>query len=107
MWLIDFILFEEIFERCKTRFQSDEDDGKRRVTADRFDFKKKKNVCQKQHDEMANVKLLKEGFDFDYHTHHVISKIKKNELIFCFDYGYRRLPGEKVKIIKAFEYKEE
>jgi hypothetical protein len=67
----------------------------------------KKMFLKKQHDEIANEKLLKEGFDFDYHTHHVISKIKKNEFIFCFDYGYCTLPGQKVKIIKAFDYKEE
>lgn len=58
----------------------------------------KKMFTKKQHDEIANEKLLKEGIDFDYHTHHIISKIKKNEFIFCFDYGYCWFFDQKVKI---------
>lgn len=47
-------------------------------------------------------KLLKLGFDFDYHTHFVVTKHAKNEFTFCFDYGYRKLENGSYKIIEAF-----
>jgi hypothetical protein len=52
---------------------------------------------------ITKEKLLSAGFQFDYHTHHVISKIKSNEYIFCYDYGYHETrPGE-YKIVKGFK----
>jgi predicted nucleic acid-binding Zn ribbon protein len=47
--------------------------------------------------------LLKQGFEFDYHTHHVISRIRQNEFIFSFNYGYRVLEKDLYKIVKGFE----
>jgi len=41
---------------------------------------------EKQHEEMPNEKLLKDGFHFNYDTKH---------------------PGQKVKIVKAFSFQEE
>src|SRR5258708_35596405 len=32
--------------------------------------------------------LLKKEFEFDYHTHHVVSKTKRHEYVFTFNYGY-------------------
>ncbi|MBS1918274.1 MAG: hypothetical protein JST87_18555 [Bacteroidetes bacterium] len=46
--------------------------------------------------------LLEQGFKFDYHTHHVISKLKGNEFIFCYDYGYHKTPDGQFKIVKGF-----
>jgi predicted nucleic acid-binding Zn ribbon protein len=47
--------------------------------------------------------LLKKGFEFDYHTHHVISQIKQNEFIFSFNYGYRVLQTDLYKVVKSFK----
>jgi hypothetical protein len=47
--------------------------------------------------------LLKKGFEFDYHTHHVISQIKQNEFIFSFNYGYRVLEKDLYKVVKRFK----
>ncbi len=46
--------------------------------------------------------LLKKGFDFNYYTHHVISKIKHNVFTFCYDYGYREVEDNRCHIIKRF-----
>jgi len=46
--------------------------------------------------------LLKKGFEFDYHTHHVTSKTKRNEYIFSFNYGYHDLGTGQYKLVKSF-----
>ena len=63
----------------------------------------KKMISAKDHDQIPREKLLKEGFEFDYHTHQKISKIKSNLFIFCFDYGYCQIENEKYKVVKAFD----
>jgi hypothetical protein len=47
-------------------------------------------------------KLLKQGFDFDFHTHFIITKTQGNQFTFCFDYGYREVEKNRYKIIKSF-----
>jgi hypothetical protein len=51
---------------------------------------------------VAREILLKKGFEFDYHTHHVISKTKRHEYVFTFNYGYWAMPGEQHKVVKSF-----
>ena len=48
-------------------------------------------------------KLLRAGFNFEFHTHHLTTSIHANEFIFCYDYGYREVVKDKYKIIKSFE----
>lgn len=68
----------------------------------------KKMFLRKDRDEIERERLLKEGFHFDFHTHHVISKTKGYEYTFSFGYGFRELPqGGRYKIVKAFEPREE
>lgn len=47
--------------------------------------------------------LLKQGFDFDYFTHFIVTKLRSNEFRFCYDYGYREIENSTVKIIKSFK----
>lgn len=47
--------------------------------------------------------LVKAGFEFNFHTHHVVTKTKQNEFLFCFDYGYREMEKGKYKIIRQFD----
>jgi len=65
-------------------------------------------VSRKDADQIPKERLLKEGFEFDYHTHFKISKVKGYQYTFCFDYGYRPVEQkDSFKIVKAFEYKDE
>lgn len=47
--------------------------------------------------------FLKAGFEFDFHTHHVITKTKGNEFVFCYDYGYREVEKDKYRVVKSFK----
>ena len=63
-----------------------------------------KNVLGKESEVLVTREsLLKQGFEFDYHTHHVISKIKSNEFIFCYNYGYRKVDDGRYKVVKSFK----
>lgn len=46
--------------------------------------------------------LLKAGFEFSFHTHYLVTKIKHNEFVFCYDYGYREVKNGLFQIIKGF-----
>jgi hypothetical protein len=48
---------------------------------------------------VAREALSKRGFDFDYHTHRVVSG-QGNTFILCFNYGYRVLDEGKLKVVK-------
>ena|SRR5687767_4957102 len=67
----------------------------RRILKKLFDPKKEKLVNREV--------LLKAGFEFDFHTHFVVTKFKANEFIFCYDYGYREVDKNKYKVIKSFK----
>lgn len=43
--------------------------------------------------------LSKKGFDFDYHTHRVVSG-QGNTFILCFNYGYRVVEEGRLKLVK-------
>jgi hypothetical protein len=62
----------------------------------------KKFFSPKKEKLIEREKLLREGFDFKFHTHHLIRKIQQNEFIFCADYGYREVEKDKYKIIRSF-----
>ena len=67
----------------------------------------KKMFARVDKDIIDRERLLREGFDFDYHTHFVTTKIKRNQFTFCFDYGYREVDKDVFKVVKAFDYKED
>ena len=47
-------------------------------------------------------KLVREGFQFDYHTHQYTNQ-KGNIYYFCFEYGYLPLDGDWYLIVKRKE----
>lgn len=72
----------------------------------------KKMASRKDAEQIPREMLLKAGFEFDYHTHFKISKVKGFQYTFCYDYGYRELNGtyekkDHFKVVKAFTEKEE
>jgi hypothetical protein len=46
--------------------------------------------------------FLKAGYNFEFHTHFIITKTKGNEFTFCYDYGYREVEKDRYKVIKSF-----
>jgi predicted nucleic acid-binding Zn ribbon protein len=57
---------------------------------------------RKEEVAISRETLLKQGFDFNFHTHSVITKKYKNEFTFCYDFGYREIEKDKYRIIKSF-----
>ena len=105
-------------ETCKNRYHNkqafeEEKEGKRIVKI----LKKNRNVlkkmeARKENREIPKERLLKEGFDFDYHTHFKTTVHFSYEYTFCFDYGYRKAKDSYNKkdryiIVKAFPPKDE
>jgi hypothetical protein len=66
----------------------------RKILKKLFDPKKEKPVGKEL--------LLRQGFDFTYHTHSIVTKIQQNEFTFCYDYEYREVDNGKYKIIRSF-----
>jgi hypothetical protein len=46
--------------------------------------------------------MIREGFEFGFHTHIGITKLKKNEIIFCYDYGYREIEGGRYQLFQSY-----
>jgi len=46
--------------------------------------------------------LIKEGFEFGFLTHIAVTQIKGNEIIFCYDYGYRELSAGVYQLYPSF-----
>ena len=70
-------------------------------------LKKNRRIIKKLlgEEEVAFVtekKLLNSGFSFDFSTHTIISKIKKNTFVFSYNYGYHNQGNGKYKIVKSF-----
>lgn len=96
-------------EGCKTAYhnqqKSEENEEIRKI---KLALLNNKRILQKLLDNVSEQivtkeQLLKEGFDFDYHTHHVKSKIQGNEFIFSYNYGYRIMDDGTYKIVKSFK----
>lgn len=71
----------------------------------------KEMYTRKDKDEIEKDRLLKAGFDFDYHTHFKKTRMGNYTYTFCFDYGYRGVKDWKdkinrFKVVKAFVEKE-
>jgi hypothetical protein len=62
-----------------------------------------KQLFQPKVDKLVDRdQLLKAGFEFTFHTHQIITKVKQNEFVFCYDYGYREVKEGWYQIIKSF-----
>jgi len=55
--------------------------------------------CEKPVKVIDKQKLLEEGFRFDYFTERYTNE-KAEEYYYCYDYGYRKLEGEKYMAVK-------
>ncbi len=104
-------------EECKNRYHNriayEEEKEAKRINKI---LKKNRNILKKmslrkEHEEISHERLLKEGFDFNYHTHFKITVHQKYEYTFCYDYGYRLNTSGRFKdvykVVKAFEERQE
>lgn len=71
-------------------------------------LKKNRRVLKKLfHPDKADKKfnrevLVRAGFEFGFLTHIAVTKGKLNEIIFCFDYGYRQIEAGSFQIYHSF-----
>ncbi len=100
-------------EKCKNKYHNalnkeDDKEFKRVTRILRINRKiLKKMFTRNDRDELRKERLLKAGFEFGYYTHTKISKIKSNLFTFCFEYGYRPVGENKIKVVRAFDSKED
>ena len=50
----------------------------------------------------SREEMLKAGFEFGFLTHVAVTKMKKNEITFCYDYGYRQATAEAYEVFRSF-----
>lgn len=67
----------------------------RRVLKKLFDQKKSDKLFQRE-------ELIREGFEFGFLTHVVVTKGKANEITFCYDYGYREVEKGKFQLFTSY-----
>lgn len=68
--------------------------------------------ARKDNHEIEKERMIKAGFEFDYHTHFKQTKYGNYTYTFCFDFGYRELKAgygkkDRFKVVKAFVEKED
>jgi hypothetical protein len=52
--------------------------------------------------QFTREELLKAGFEFGFLTHTVVTKSKANEIVFCYDYGFREVSTGKFQLFPSF-----
>jgi len=67
----------------------------RRILKKLFDSKKKEKLFDREI-------LIKVGFEFGFHTHVAVTRGKAKEIIFCYDYGYRKAEEEVYQLFHSF-----
>ena len=86
---------------ARYRFYNGDYPGEAALKANRRILKK---VLGSRKEEIVSRETLEKlGYNFTYHTHHVISMTKNYEYTFCFNYGYRTAEDGKVKVVKSFK----
>ncbi len=70
-------------------------------------LKRNRRILKKLLGNMGEIivtekQLRNEGFNFDFTTHTITSKIKGNQFIFSYNYGYRAMGNGKFKVVKSF-----
>lgn len=95
---------------CKDSYNNDKKESERGEIR-KVDLKLKKNrrilkklFNPKRTDYLIKREtLIREGFEFDYHTHFIITKIKENTFTFCYDFGYREVKENQFQIIESYK----
>jgi len=67
----------------------------RRILKKLFDPKKEEKMFKREI-------LVKEGFEFGFHTHVAVTRSKSTEITFCYDYGYREIEEGRYRVFQSF-----
>ena len=67
----------------------------RRALQKLFDGKKPEKIFKRE-------LIVRAGFEFGFLTHIAVTKVKGNEITFCFDYGYREIEPGNYQIYHSF-----
>lgn len=67
----------------------------RRVLKKLFESKRKEKVFSRE-------EMVKEGFEFGFLTHIAVTRLRLNEITFCYDYGYRQFAQDRYEIFESF-----
>jgi hypothetical protein len=96
-------------ERCKNEYHNaQKNDARMEIIRIEAALKANRKILKKvlgsrKEEIVSRETLEKLGYNFMYHTHHVISMTKNYEYTFCFNYGYRTAEDGKMKVVKSFK----
>lgn len=94
---------------CKDAYNNEKKESERSEirTIDLL-LKKNRRVLKQLYDpkkpdkKFSRELLIRAGFEFGFLTHVTVTSNRLNEIVFCFDYGYREVTGGQFQIYPSF-----
>lgn len=94
---------------CKDAFNNGHKESERsEIRTIDLIIKKNRRVLKKLYDPKKSEKkftreeLIRGGFEFGFLTHIAVTKAKSNEIVFCYDFGYREVDKGQFQIYPSF-----
>ncbi|MBL7709857.1 MAG: hypothetical protein JNJ86_12350 [Chitinophagaceae bacterium] len=94
---------------CKDSYNNARKEGERgEIRTIDLVLKKNRRVLKKLYDpskpdkKFSREMLIREGFEFGFLTHVAVTKTKMNEIVFCYDYGYREINEDNFQLFPSF-----
>lgn len=88
---------------CKDSFNSKKKENEL-VEIGKEDLRLEKLLNPKKSDQLITREvLIREGFEFDYDTHFIKTKIKEYIFTLCYDFGYREVKENLIQIIESYK----
>lgn len=94
---------------CKDGYNNERKEGERNeIRTIDLVLKKNRRVLKKLYDPQKPEKkfsremLIREGFEFGFLTHVAVTKTKLNEIVFCYDFGYREISEGSFQLFPSF-----
>lgn len=94
---------------CKDAYNNEQKESERNeIRAIDLIIKKNRRVLKRLYNpkysdrKVSKEELIREGFEFGFLTHVAVTITKSNEIIFCYDYGFREITKDKFRIYPSF-----
>lgn len=94
---------------CKDSYNNARKEGERgEIRTIDLVLKKNRRVLKKLYDpakpekKFSREMLVREGFEFGFLTHVAVTKTKMNEIVFCYDFGYREITQDEFQVYPSF-----
>lgn len=94
---------------CKDAYNNEQKEGERNeIRIIDLIIKKNRRVLKKLYNKekpetkFTREQLVREGFEFGFMTHIAITKGKGNEIVFCYDFGFREITKGQFQIYPSF-----